>query len=311
MTRRTPLNRAQRGLTRPSRERFATRTLAFEVDGDRCRGTLVRPSGVDDPPVVVMGPGLGATRRFGYRAVAERFAVDGRASFVFDYRGFGDSVGTDHLIHPERQRADYVGALDRLSRVDALGTERVLWGTSLAAGHALVLGAERRAVDAVIAVSPVLDWQGVVRARGGRYLARAAAAVVRDRLGSRVGGGVTVPIVGAPGSLAALTEPGVRRGYLDLVDRERTWRNETPARSLSLLGGYRPIEHVGQVRAPTLLLGGADDPLVSPSTMHGAGERLDRGTVVTMPGTHVSPLGTRLETAIEYQQTFLRDVLGG
>jgi pimeloyl-ACP methyl ester carboxylesterase len=311
VTRRTPLNRAQRGLTRPSRERFATRTLAFEVDGDRCRGTLVRPSGVDDPPVVVMGPGLGATRRFGYRAVAERFAVDGRASFVFDYRGFGDSVGTDHLIHPERQRADYVGALDRLSRVDALGTERVLWGTSLAAGHALVLGAERRAVDAVIAVSPVLDWQGVVRARGGRYLARAAAAVVRDRLGSRVGGGVTVPIVGAPGSLAALTEPGVRRGYLDLVDRERTWRNETPARSLSLLGGYRPIEHVGQVRAPTLLLGGADDPLVSPSTMHGAGERLDRGTVVTMPGTHVSPLGTRLETAIEYQQTFLRDVLGG
>jgi pimeloyl-ACP methyl ester carboxylesterase len=220
-------------------------------------------------------------------------------------------VGTDHLIHPERQRADYVGALDRLSRVDALGTERILWGTSLAAGHALVLGAERRAVDAVIAVSPVLDWQGVVRARGGRYLARAAAAVVRDRLGSRVGGGVTVPIVGAPGSLAALTEPGVRRGYLDLVDRERTWRNETPARSLSLLGGYRPIEHVGQVRAPTLLLGGADDPLVSPSTMHGAGERLDRGTVVTMPGTHVSPLGTRLETAIEYQQTFLRDVLGG
>lgn len=311
MTRRTPLNRGQRGLTRPSRERFATRTLAFEVDGDRCRGTLVRPSGVDDPPVVVMGPGLGATRRFGYRAVAERFAVDGRASFVFDYRGFGDSVGTDHLIHPERQRADYVGALDRLSRVDALGTERILWGTSLAAGHALVLGAERRAVDAVIAVSPVLDWQGVVRARGGRYLARAAAAVVRDRLGSRVGGGVTVPIVGAPGSLAALTEPGVRRGYLDLVDRERTWRNETPARSLSLLGGYRPIEHVGQVRAPTLLLGGADDPLVSPSTMHGAGERLDRGTVVTMPGTHVSPLGTRLETAIEYQQTFLRDVLGG
>ncbi|WP_435161293.1 alpha/beta hydrolase [Halorubrum sp. SY-15] len=311
MTRRTPLNRAQRGLTRPSRERFATRTLAFEVDGDRCRGTLVCPSGVDDPPVVVMGPGLGATRRFGYRAVAERFAVDGRASFVFDYRGFGDSVGTDHLIHPERQRADYVGALDRLSRVDALGTERVLWGTSLAAGHALVLGAERRAVDAVIAVSPVLDWQGVVRARGGRYLARAAAAVVRDRLGSRVGGGVTVPIVGAPGSLAALTEPGVRRGYLDLVDREHTWRNETPARSLSLLGGYRPIEHVGQVRAPTLLLGGADDPLVSPSTMHGAGERLDRGTVVTMPGTHVSPLGTRLETAIEYQQTFLRDVLGG
>ena len=311
MTRRTPLNRAQRGITRPSRERFATRTLAFEVDGGRCRGTLVCPSGVDDPPVVVMGPGLGATRRFGYRAVAERFAVDGRASFVFDYRGFGDSVGTDHLIHPERQRADYVGALDRLAQLDELGTERVLWGTSVAAGHALVLGADRRDVDAVIAVSPVLDWRGVFRARGGRYLARAAAAVARDRLGSRVGRGVTVPIVGAPGSLAALTERGIRRRYLDLVDRESTWRNETPARSLSLLGQYRPIESVEQVRAPTLVLGGTDDPLVSPSTMHEADERLDCGTVIAIPGTHVSPFGSRFETATAYQRTFLRDVFDG
>jgi pimeloyl-ACP methyl ester carboxylesterase len=310
VTRRTPLNRAQRGLIRPPRERFATQTLAFDVDGERCRGTLVRPSGVNDPPVVVMGPGLGATRRSGYRAVAERFAVGGRAAFVFDYRGFGDTAGTDRLIHPERQRADYAGALDRLTRVDGLGTERILWGTSLSAGHVLVLAAERQDIDAAIAVSPVLDWRRASRARGGRYLARAAAAVTRDRLGGRVGRGVTVPIVGPPGSLAVLTEPGVRRGYLDLVDREREWRNETPARSLSLLRRYRPIEHVEQIRVPTLLLGGGDDPLISPPTIHTAAERLNRGTVITMPGTHVSPLGSRFEAAIEYQQAFVRDVLG-
>ena len=309
MTRRTPVNRAQRGITRPPRERFATQTLAFEVDGERCRGTLVRPSGVDDPPVVVMGPGLGTTRAFGYRAVAERFAVEGQASFVFDYRGFGSASSTDHLISPERQRADYVGALDRLARVDGLGTRRVLWGTGLSAGHALVLASDRRDVDAAVAVSPVLDWGRVFRARGGRYLVRAAAAATRDRLGGRVGRGTTVPIVGAPGSLAALTEPDLRRGYLDLVDREGAWRNETPARSLSLLFRCRPIEHVEQVRVPTLLLGGANDPLVSPSTMCTAGERLDRGTVVTMPGTHFSPLGSRFEAAIEYQRAFLRDVL--
>jgi len=310
VTRRTPLNRAQRALARPPRERFATQTLAFDVDGERCCGTLVRPSGVDDPPVVVMGPGLGATRGFGYRAVAERFAVGGRAAFVFDYRGFGDTAGTDRLIHPERQRADYVGALDRLTRVDGLGTERVLWGTSLSAGHALVLAADRQDIDAVIAMSPVLDWRRVIRARGGRYLARAAAAVARDRLGSRLGRGITIPIVEEPGSLAVLTEPGVRRGYLDLVDREQEWRNETPARSLSLLGRYRPIEHVEQIRVPTLLLGGVDDPLVSPPVMRAMGERLDRGTIITMPGTHVSPLGSRFEAAIEYQRAFLRDVLG-
>lgn len=309
MTRRAPPNQTNHEITRPSRERFATRTLGFTVDGDRCRGTLVCPSGVDDPPVVVMGPGLATTQEFGYRAVTERFAVDGVASFVFDYRGFGETAGADRLIHPERQQADYVGALDRLTRVDTLGTQRVLWGTSLSAGHALAIAADRRDIDAVLAVSPVFDWRGVVRRRGGRYLARAAAAVTRDWLGSRVGRGVTVPLVGEPGSLAVLTEPGVRRRYLSRVDRESTWRNETPARSLSLLARYRPIAYLEQIRVPTLLLGSADDALVSLPAMHEAGERLDRGTVVTMSGTRGSPPGPRFETTSEYQLAFLRDVL--
>ena len=309
MTRRNPVNRAQRRLNRPPRERFATRTLAFDADGDTCRGTLYLPAGDDeDPPTVVMAPGLGAERTFGYPAVAERFADAGYAAFLFDYREFGASDGDSQAVHPANQRADYEAAIDRVGRVDAVGREIVLWGASLSAAHVLTLAAERRDVDAVIGAVPMLDGRAIARRRGGRYLARSGLAGIRDLLGYRLGRGRTVPIVGGTEELAAITEPGTKRKYLDLVDRESTWRNETPARSLLRVANYRPVERIAEIRAPTLLLAGTDDAIVDSDAVVSAGERLSRGTVVSMPADHFSPFGEDFEPAVGHQLSFLRDV---
>lgn len=310
MTRRDPMNRAQRRLGRPPRERFATRELAFDVDGDTCRGTLYLPGGDgEDPPVVVMAPGLGAERSFGYPAVAERFADAGYAAFLFDYRGFGGSDGDSQLVDPEGQRADYAAAIDRLRRVDAVGRERVLWGASLSAAHVLTLAAERRDVDAVIAAVPMLDGRAIARRRGAKYLARSGAAGVRDLLGHRLRRGRSVPIVGNTDEFAAITEPGTKRKYLDLVDRGSRWRNETPARSLLRVANYRPVERIGDIRAPTLLLAGTDDVIVDSDAVVSAGEKLSRGTVVTMPADHFSSFGEDFEPAIGHQLSFLKDAL--
>ena len=308
MTRRNPVNRAQRRLGRPPRERFSTRTLSFDVDGSTCRGTLYLPGGADDkPPVVVMAPGLGAERTFGYPAVAERFADAGYAALLFDYRGFGGSDGDSQAVHPAHQRADYAAAIDRLAEVDAVGRGRVLWGASLSAGHVLTLAAERRDVDAVIAVTPLLDARSTTMARGMKYVLRAGATGLRDLLGHRFGRGRTVPIVGDREELAAITEPGSKRGYLDLVDRESRWRNETPARSLLRLANYRPGDRLDEIRAPTLLLAGTDDAIVPVDDVVAAGGDLDRGTVVTMPADHFSVLGEDFEPAVGHQLSFLRD----
>ncbi|WP_193309148.1 alpha/beta hydrolase [Halorubrum halophilum] len=310
MTRRDPVNRAQRRLDRPPRERFATRALAFESDGDTCRGTLYLPGGDgEDPPVVVMAPGLGAERSFGYPAVAERFADAGYAAFLFDYRGFGASDGDAQLVDPAGQRADYAAAIDRVRRVDEIGRDLVLWGASLSAAHVLTLAAERRDVDAVIGAVPMLDGRAIARRRGGRYLARSAAAGVRDLLGHRVGRGRTVPIVGGSEELAAITEPGTKRKYLDLVDRESAWRNETPARTLLNVANYRPVTRLEQIRAPTLLLAGTDDAIVDSEAVVEAGATLSRGTVVTMPADHFSPFGADFTPAIGHQLSFLADAL--
>ena len=309
MTRRNPVNRAQRRLTRPPRERFATRALSFDADGAICRGTLYLPGGDDeDPPIVVMAPGLGAERTFGYPAVAERFADAGYAAFLFDYREFGASDGDSQAVHPANQRADYEAAIDRVGRVDAVGREIVLWGASLSAAHVLTLAAERRDVDAVIGAVPMLDGRAIARRRGGRYLARSGLAGIRDLLGYRLGRGRTVPIVGGTEELAAITEPGTKRKYLDLVDRESTWRNETPARSLLRVANYRPVERIAEIRAPTLLLAGTDDAIVDSDAVVSAGERLSRGTVVSMPADHFSPFGEDFEPAVGHQLSFLRDV---
>ncbi|TKX74173.1 alpha/beta fold hydrolase [Halorubrum sp. GN11_10-6_MGM] len=310
MTRRDPINRAQRRLARPPRERFATRAVAFDVGGATCRGTLYLPGGdADDPPVVVMAPGLGAERSFGYPAVAERFADAGYAALLFDHPEFGDSDGDSQAVDLARQRAAYEGAIDRARRVDDAGDALVLWGASLSAAHVLTLAAERRDVDAVVGLVPMLDGRAIALRRGGKYLARAGAAGLRDLLGHRIGRGRTVPIVGDPEECAAITEPGAERKYIDLVDRESAWRNETPARSLLGLPRYRPVTRFDDIDAPTLLLAGTDDAIVDAESVAAAGESLSRGTVVTMPADHFSVLGDDFEGAIGHQLSFLKDAL--
>jgi len=310
VTRRNPVNRAQRRLSRPARERFATRAVAFDVDGATCRGTVYLPGGdPDDPPVVLMAPGLGAERTFGYPAVAERFADAGYAALLFDHPEFGDSDGDSQAIDLSRQRAAYAAAIDRAERVDAVGDDLVLWGASLSAAHVLALAAERRDVDAVVGLVPMLDGRAIAVRRGGRYLARAAAAGLRDRVGHRIGRGRTVPIVGGTEECAAITEPGTKRKYIDLVDRDSAWRNETPARSLLGLVGYRPVARLDEISAPTFLLAGTDDAIVDADAVAAAGERLDRGTVVSMPADHFSVLGEDFEGAIGHQLSFLKDAL--
>ncbi|MFC6893142.1 alpha/beta hydrolase [Halopenitus salinus] len=307
MSRRTPRNRAQRDLDRPARERYATRSLTFEIGGDTCRGTLYLPSGTPDPPVVVMGPELGADRSFGLPAVAERFAAAGYAAFRFDYRGFGDSGGSDRRIAPVHHREDYDAAVDRVRRIDDLGPGVALYGSGLGALHALRAASDRRDVDAVLAITPLLDGRALLRRRAAKPFLAAMATGVRDATIGRLGGGRTVPIVGGEADRAVLTDPGAKRGYLDLVDRESTWRNETPARSLVSLARARLGDRIEDVHAPTLMLAGDRDALAPEPAVESAADRLPSSTYVRMPADHWSVYGADFEPAVGHQIAFLRD----
>jgi len=226
VTRRDPVNRAQRRLDRPPRERFATRELAFDADGDTCRGTLYLPGGDDeDSPVVVMAPGLGAERSFGYPAVAERFADAGYAAFLFDYREFGASDGDSQVVDPAGQRADYAAAIDRVQRVDAIGRELVLGGRVAVGctrphargGAARRRRRDRRGPDARRASDRPAPRREVPRALRGRGRPRPARPPGRSRA-DRPDRWYHRGVGRDHG------RPGTKRKYLDLVDRESTWR---------------------------------------------------------------------------------------
>lgn len=307
--RRKPVNRAQRDLDRPPRERYATRYLTVESDGAICRGTLYLPSGEDDPPVVVLAGDIGTERTTGLPAFAERLADAGVAAFTFDYRGFGDSDGDDALIAPARQRTDLEAAVDRVARVDAVGHRIVVAGFGLGGGHALAVASDRTDLDAAMAVAPVLDGRAFLRRRGTKPFLRALLAGIRDATIGRIAGGREVPIVGTADELAAVAGPGAERAYLDLVDRESHWQNRTPARSLVGLARFDVTETLEGVRVPTLVIGGNDDAQVPVEGLSDAADSVPDSTFVRMPADHWSMYGRDFEPFVGHVRAFLQDAL--
>ncbi|QHS17976.1 alpha/beta hydrolase [Halopenitus persicus] len=312
MTRRIPRNRAQRDLDRPARERFATRTLTADCGAGSCRGRLYLPSATTDPPVVVMGPEVGADASFGLPAIAERFAAAGYAAFRFDYPGFGESDGDDQRIDPASHRRAYAAAVDRVGEVADLGSSVVAYGAGFAAAHALWVAGERRAVDAAMAITPILDGGAYLRRRGLGPFARAVGTGLRGRIGDAIPGGITggrtVPIAGDAEERAVVAAPGAKRAYLDLVDRDSDWRNETPAGSLLSIARTDLGDRLADVRVPTLVLAGADDALAPAESVASAADRLPRGTYVRLPADHWSIYSTDFEPAVGHQLAFLTDV---
>jgi alpha-beta hydrolase superfamily lysophospholipase len=290
---------------------FATTALGFESEAGPRRGRLYRPDRPSSPPVIVLGPTVAAESAFGYTRYAERFARAGYAAFVFDHRGVGDGADTPrNRIDPTAQLADWRAAVDRVGRLDGTRRRTVLWGFGLGGGHVVSLAAERRRVAATVAVSPLLDGRAFARARSPGYIARAAVAGVRDRLGAPLGRPRSIPVVGGPDEFGVLPRTPTGAAYLDRIPPESDWHNETPARGLLAVFGYRPLVDAADVDCPTLLLAAGEDDLIPPETVAATADRIDGATYLRLPVGHVDPLGDAFETAVEHQLAFLDDAVG-
>ena len=91
---------------------FTRRDVSFNSGEDYCSAWLYLPDGVESPPVVILGHGLGGTREMGLDAYAERFAAAGIAALAFTYRHFGDSSGEPRqLLSIKRQLQDWDAAI--------------------------------------------------------------------------------------------------------------------------------------------------------------------------------------------------------
>jgi uncharacterized protein len=251
------------------------RTVHFPaVDGTRLEGWLFLPTGVSNPPLVVMAPGLGGTKDGFLESFAWSFVERGLAVLVFDYRGFGGSHGLPrHWVAPPRHREDYDAALRfAQSAVDCVDTSRIgLWGSSFSGGTALVTAAGRDDVRAVVAQCPYLKTPPQLEP-SGLSMVRFVLCAMLDML--RVFPPIYVPLFGRPGEwvFAPSTENPSVDDFGGALGSEfwrllpspplGGWENRMLARGLATLDQVVPLNEVAKVKCPVLFVAALQDDMV-------------------------------------------------
>lgn len=229
----------------------ATHDLLVQIDGERVHArhqpaTSDALASAQGRPCVVMAHGIGATQDSGLDGFYTAFTAAGMDVMSFDYRHFAASTGEPRqLVDPARQVTDYQAVVATARRTAGIDPDRiVVWGVSFSGGHVFQVAAQDSRLAAMIALTPAPDGRAVAldmaRTQGPAFLARMTARALADALGSRLGrGAVTVPVVGQPGSAAALTSPGAEGGMRRIAGP--SWRNEFAARVFLTIPFYRPV----------------------------------------------------------------------
>lgn len=138
--------------------------VGFYSSGIELAGELRLPAGAAPPPIVVLCQGFGGIKRFYMPAIAGELAARGVASFVFDYRGFGESGGERGRLFPMEQVGDVRAAVAYIRAREDVDTSRiVLLGTSFGASIAIEAASREPAVSAVIGAIGVADGRSWLR----------------------------------------------------------------------------------------------------------------------------------------------------
>jgi fermentation-respiration switch protein FrsA (DUF1100 family) len=167
-------------------------------------------------------------------------------------------------------------------------------------------------VKAVSSQIPFVDGLDTAATLGPAFVLKATAAGLKDVAGSVFGRPYFVPIVGAPGEVAPINQPGNLEGYLDLVPEERRgkWPNLCPARILLLAPLYRPIRYAHLVRCPVLMTVADRDNLVSPQTAVLAASKMPNATVFHVDADHFEPYKEPIFSKVaDRQAEFFRETL--
>lgn len=259
-----------------------------------------------------MAHGFGATKDAGLTPFAERFAAAGADVVVFDYRGFGTSGGLPRqLVDHRRHRADYRSVVAQVRALLGIDSDRiVLWGSSYSGGHVVAVAAGDPRVAAVISQGAAMDGLAavveIVKYAGVRQLLRLSAHALRGV----VQRSHSMPIVGAPGELAAITSHDGLSGYEIIMGP--TFVNEMPARCILPILLNRPVTLASKLTMPLMLVVAAEDTIAPPSAVERVARKA-RGRVEVERydvGHFEIYRGEVFEQSVTAQVAFLDSVLG-
>ena len=283
--------------------------VTFASGGVRCAAWLHLPEGDGPWPCVVLAHGFAATRRERLGAYAERFAAAGLAALAFDFRHFGDSEGQPRqLLSIGRQHEDYVAAIAYARARPEVDAARIaLWGTSFSGGHVLHLAARDPSLAAVVAQTPMVDGRLQVQRGPRSAFVPITVRGIRDQVAALRGRPpVTMPVLGRPGDVAALTSESSDAGYRRIVEPGSRWRDDVAARLMLEVGRYRPVADAHRIACPLLVCVADRDDLTPPEPAVRVAERAPRGELRRFDADHWDVyLGDTFESAVEAQVEFL------
>jgi pimeloyl-ACP methyl ester carboxylesterase len=262
-----------------------------------------------------MAHGFSAVRDQRLDAFAERFAAEGLACLLFDYRHFGDSDGEPRqLLDIRRQLDDWRSAIAfarSLPAVDGAGV--ALWGTSFSGGHVVALAAEDPGLAAVVSQVPFTDGLSALRAAGPRAASRLTGAGLRDQARALLGRPpFYLPAVGPPGAAAAMTAPEAEPGFRRITGEGSSWRNRYTARVGLRATSYRPYARLRRVACPVLVVVADRDQTTPTEPAIRAAERSPRARLVRYPVGHFEVYtGEWFERAVSEEAAFLVEHLLG
>lgn len=284
-------------------------TISIPVGDSFCTAWLHLPTGVQRPPVVVMGHGMGATREMRLDAYAERFAARGIASIAFTYRNFGDSGGAHRQeLNVKDQLLDWeeVVAYAR-SCEDVDGSRIAIWGTSFGGGHAITIASRHPELAAAVAQCPFTDGLLTALRTSPVESLRLQGLLMRDLVATATRRDpVCLAFAGAPGDVAIMTAPDALPGYQSLVPEGGTFVNSTRARAIARLIRYRPGRRTKKIQIPILFCVSSTDTVAPAGPTLKYAQRAPRGVVQTYSAGHFDfYTGEPFEQLVAEQTEFL------
>ncbi|MHC8333939.1 MULTISPECIES: alpha/beta hydrolase [Pseudomonas] len=294
---------------------FTRQDIRFDSGETYCSAWLYLPVGVEKPPIVVLGHGLGAVREMRLDAFSERFAAAGIATLAFTYRYFGDSGGRPRqLMSVKRQLADWDAALDFVKGcADVDGRRVAVWGSSFGGGHAITVASRHPELLAAISQCPFTDGLASAAALGVKGSLQVAPVLLRDFAAKLLGRPpVMVPIAAAPGQPALMNAHDALPGYLALVPKGMVFVNHVAARVLPEIMAYRPGRSASKVKFPILFCVSTTDTVTPPEQTIALVRKAPHGETRLYSAGHFEfYMGEAFEELVKDQTQFLTKHLLG
>jgi pimeloyl-ACP methyl ester carboxylesterase len=243
----------------------------------------------------------------------QHFAASGLATLAFDYRHTGESEGAprQRFSMPFHEQ-DVGAALDYLRCHESVDPNRVgLWGTSLGAMHVLRVASQRADIAAVVVQCAIVHGPATLSRSGLRPVLKMTPPIVEDVLRrARRAGHRYVPIVGKPGSLAAVTVAGALEGWYSTVPPDATFDNRMAAADVIGVALTSAKRRSAKITAPLLVCVSQRETLMDPRHAEDVARLAPGGVVRHYDGDHFAIYHPPLVAELLADQTqFLQEHL--